>query len=96
MIQILSVDRTYVGGLAFGMTACDPSNVNSAELPDDSDLLLDRPEYWIVNKDVYSNPEIGDELCFHLNNEGMVQLVLTRGGTRGPRKNGSYVSVVIN
>ena len=70
MIQILGVDRSYVGGLAFGFTAYDPAHVDSDELPDDSDLLLDRKEYWVVNKDVCRGPEIGDELCFHLTLNG--------------------------
>ena len=70
VIQVLSVDKTFEGGIAFGMTACDPSTLNPDDLPDDSDLLLDRPEYWVVNKDVCTNPEVRDELSFHLTIEG--------------------------
>ena len=70
VIQILGVDRSYVGGLGVGLTACSPSKVTLEDLPDDSDLLLDRLEYWVVNKDVCRSPELGDELCFHLTNEG--------------------------
>ncbi len=70
VIQILSVDKAYVGGLAFGLTAADPVSLNISELPDDSDLLLDRLEYWVVNKDVCANAEIGDELSFHLTEDG--------------------------
>ncbi|XP_013420757.1 protein neuralized isoform X2 [Lingula anatina] len=72
VIQILGIDRTYVGGLAFGLTACDPSALTPSELPDDSDLLLDRPEYWVVNKDVCSLAELGDELSFTMSSEGEV------------------------
>ena len=72
VIQIWAVDPDFVGGLAFGMTACDPQTVKVQELPDDSDLLLDRPEYWVVNKDVCSSSEIGDELTFHLTEEGKI------------------------
>ncbi|KAJ8317635.1 hypothetical protein KUTeg_005539 [Tegillarca granosa] len=75
ILQVLGVDRSYVGGLAFGCTACDPSKVKPEELPDDSDLLLDRPEYWVVNKDVCRFPEVGDELCFHLTLEGVASHV---------------------
>ena len=75
VIQILSVDKAYVGGLAFGMTACEPTDIVSDELPDDSDLLLDRPEYWVVNKDVCSSPEVGDELSFHMTEEGMFFII---------------------
>jgi protein neuralized len=70
VIQVLSVDLAYTGGLAFGMTCCDPSILSAEVLPDDSDLLLDRPEYWIVNKDVCSNAEVADELAFYLTDEG--------------------------
>lgn len=54
----------YVGALAFGLTSCDPSNLQASELPDDSDLLIDRPEYWVVSKDVANCPQRGDELSF--------------------------------
>ena len=70
VIQILAIDKAYSGGLTFGMTACDPADIISDQLPDDSDLLLDRPEYWVVNKDVCSAPEVGDELSFHMTEEG--------------------------
>ena len=70
VVQILSIDQAFTGGLTFGMTSCDVNKLLPADMPDDSDLLLDRPEYWIVNKDVCSNPEVGDELSFHLTEEG--------------------------
>ena len=72
VVQILSVQKSDIGGLAFGMTACDPSTVSHRELPDDSDCLLDRGEYWVVCKDVYTKAEIGDELSFFLTTEGNV------------------------
>jgi len=71
VIQVMSVDLAYTGGLAFGMTCCDPGTLSAEVLPDDSDLLLDRPEYWIVNKDVCANAEIADELTFYLTDEGV-------------------------
>lgn len=73
VIQVLGIDRSYIGGLGFGLTACDPGLLHPAILPDDSDLLLDRPEYWVVNKDVCRNPEVGDELSFHVTPEGEVR-----------------------
>ncbi|CAH1783445.1 unnamed protein product, partial [Owenia fusiformis] len=72
VIQLLALDRAYVGGMAFGLTACDPASLINVELPDDSDLLLDRPEYWVVNKDVCRAPEIGDELSFSMSNDGEI------------------------
>ena len=75
VIQITSIlsadDGVYIGGLAFGMTTCDPADLTSGDLPDDSDLLLDRLEYWIVNKDVCLKPQVGDKLSFHLTPQGI-------------------------
>ena len=70
VIQMLAVDHTFYGGMAFGLTACDPSMIDPDQLPDDADLLLDRPEYWVVNKDVSGKSEAGDELSFHLTEDG--------------------------
>ncbi|KAK2163673.1 hypothetical protein LSH36_75g04037 [Paralvinella palmiformis] len=85
VIQILSLQNEYTGGLAFGMTSCDPITISPDELPDDSDLLLDRPEYWVVNKDVCTTPEVGDELSFHLTTEGEVRY----------GKNGHYITTLM-
>jgi hypothetical protein len=70
VIQILGIDRSFYGGMTFGMTSVDPSGLNQVDLPDDSDLLLDRPEYWVVNKDICNIPELGDEISIYLNEEG--------------------------
>lgn len=70
IIEVAAVDLDYVGGLAFGMTTCDPAEVRVTELPDDSDQLLDRPEYWVVHKDVCVKPEVGDRLTFYLTRKG--------------------------
>ncbi|XP_022340554.2 protein neuralized-like isoform X2 [Crassostrea virginica] len=73
VIQVLGIERSFIGGLAVGFTACDPREVTCEDLPDDSDMLLDRKEYWVVNKDVCRTPEVGDELCFHLTLNGEVR-----------------------
>lgn len=73
VLQILAIDRSYVGGLAFGFTTCDPCCLTFNELPDDADQFLDRREYWVVNKDVCRSPDVGDELSFHLTPEGEVR-----------------------
>jgi len=70
VIQVLSVDTAYTGGLAFGVTCCNPETLRSEVLPDDSDLLLDRPEYWVVNKDVCAKAQVADELTFYLTEDG--------------------------
>jgi len=70
VMSVTAVERDYIGGLAFGMTSCDPNCLHSTDLPDDADLLLDRPEYWVVHKDVCAKPDVGDELSFCLTSSG--------------------------
>jgi len=70
VITILDVTRDFQGGLAFGVTSCDPASIAKEVLPDDSDQLLNRPEYWVVHKDMYTKPERGDQLSFHLTTAG--------------------------
>lgn len=74
IVQILRTEPMYVGALALGLTSCDPATLQSSDLPDDSDLLLDRPEYWVVSKDVASNPVRGDEIIFTVAHNGEVQI----------------------
>ncbi|KAG8266890.1 protein neuralized isoform X2 [Homalodisca vitripennis] len=74
VIQILATEPMYLGALALGLTSCDPSTLQSCDLPDDSDLLLDRPEYWVVSKDVANCPQRGDELAFCITHAGEVQM----------------------
>lgn len=80
IVQVLRTEYMYVGSLALGLTSCDPSVLNQSDLPDDSDLLLDRPEYWVVRKDVCTTPQCGDELTFWITASGEVQ-VSKNGGT---------------
>lgn len=74
VIQVLATEPMYIGALALGLTSCDPSTLQPNDLPDDSDLLLDRPEYWVVSKDVASYPQRGDELAFCITSAGEVQM----------------------
>uniref|UniRef100_T1JH57 RING-type E3 ubiquitin transferase n=1 Tax=Strigamia maritima TaxID=126957 RepID=T1JH57_STRMM len=69
---IMQTESMYVGSLAFGLTSCNPSILSSTDLPEDSDLLLDRPEYWVVNKDVANCPQRGDQLGFSISLDGEV------------------------
>lgn len=73
IIQILATESMYAGALAFGLTSCDPATLQISELPEDSNSLLDRPEYWVVQKDVASTPQRGDELSFSVLPTGEVQ-----------------------
>ncbi|XP_014221713.1 protein neuralized isoform X2 [Trichogramma pretiosum] len=79
VVQILATEPMYVGALALGLTSCDPANLTAMDLPDDSDLLLDRPEYWVVSKDVASSPQPGDEIAFTVTHFGEV-LMSKNGG----------------
>ncbi|KAL7644083.1 UNVERIFIED_CONTAM: hypothetical protein RMT77_004906 [Armadillidium vulgare] len=74
VIKVQETEPMYVGALAFGLTAANPAGLDSADLPEDCDLLLDRPEYWVVSKDVASSPVLGDELAFGLTSDGKVTL----------------------
>ncbi|XP_034948175.1 protein neuralized isoform X2 [Chelonus insularis] len=74
VVQVLSTEPLYVGALALGLTSCDPARLSAEDLPDDSDLLLDRPEYWVVSKDVASSPQPGDEIAFVVTHSGEVQM----------------------
>ena len=75
VVQVLATEDSYIGSLAFGLTNCDPSSLQVNELPEDSDLLLDRPEYWVVSKDVANSPQAGDELSFTVKTDGSVEFM---------------------
>lgn len=72
VLQILKTDHTYVGSLALGLTSCNPAALNQNDLPDDSNFLLDRPEYWVVNKDFALPCNKGDEISFCISALGEV------------------------
>jgi len=57
--------------MAFGLTSCNPGFVHPEFLPEDSHLLIDRPEYWVVKKDVANNPSSRDILAFSMSLSGM-------------------------
>jgi len=73
VIQVLATENMYMGSLAFGLTSANPANIDLESLPEDSDMLLDRPEYWVVSKDVANTPEEGDELSFCVKGDGAVE-----------------------
>ena len=80
-IQIVSVTGEYRGGLTFGVTSADLSKVNSSNLPSNSDDLLDRSEYWVVNKDVSVNLKKGEELVFSFVQPGAIQITRNNQNT---------------
>lgn len=78
VIQVLKTDNIYTGSLAFGLTSCNPAYIKLTDLPEDSHKLLDRPEYWVVIKDVANSPQAGDEIAFSINEYGQVQMTKNR------------------
>ena len=86
VIQVLATEVMYIGSLAFGLTSCDPLSIDPHNLPDNSDDLLDRPEYWVVSKDVANSPDEGDELSFCVKTDGSVEF----------SKNGNIPSVFMH
>jgi len=64
----------YTGALALGLTSCDPARLSQNDLPDDSDMFLDRPEYWVVSKDVAGTPRVGEELVLSISGIGEVKV----------------------
>ena len=77
-VRIAGTEESFIGSLAFGLTNVNPASINVKGLPEDSDLLLDRPEYWVVAKDVASSPPAGVELAFRVNPDGSVELSKNR------------------
>lgn len=82
VVKVLETESTYIGSLAFGLTGADPRQLNSSELPEDSDLLTQRPEYWVHTKDVLPHPHAGDEICFTLALDGAVLCSINGGNQR--------------
>lgn len=73
VVHIMNTEPMFVGALALGLTSCDPAKLTQADLPDDSEMLLDRPEYWVVTK-IAGNPERDDQISFCLTATGEVQI----------------------
>lgn len=86
VIQVLSTETMFQGYLGLGLTSCDPANLQSGDLPDDSNFLLDRPEYWVISKEFARHLVRGDEISFCISPNGEVQI----------SKNGGAPSVVIH
>lgn len=79
VVQILATESAYAGSLAIGLTSCDPATLRPCDLPDDAELLLDRPEYWVVRRDAANGLRRGDELAVTLTLDGEVRV--SRNGT---------------
>ena len=82
VIRVLETESTYIGSMAFGLTSADPKNLRSSELPEDSDILTQRPEYWVHSKDVLPDPQEGDEISFTLARDGSVSCSVNGGSQK--------------
>jgi protein neuralized len=74
VVQILATEPMFQGCLGLGLTSCDPGTLQSGDLPDDSNFLLDRPEYWVLSRDFARNLNKGDEISFSISPSGEVQI----------------------
>ncbi|KOB69918.1 putative neuralized, partial [Operophtera brumata] len=74
VVQVLVTEAAYAGSLAIGLTSCDPATLRTCDLPDDAELLLDRPEYWVVRRDAANGLRRGDELAVTLTLDGEVRV----------------------
>ncbi|XP_017122704.1 protein neuralized isoform X1 [Drosophila elegans] len=79
IVQVLKTEQMYVGALALGLTSCNPAMLQPSDLPNDSDFLLDRPEYWVVSKDIAAAPQRGDEIAFFVAPNGEVSISKNNG-----------------
>lgn len=82
MIQINQVQRLYEGGLAFGVTCCDPATIRVAGLPEDSSDLVEMPEYWVGIKDIALQPKANSILSFWITDSGEVKFEVDSNGAR--------------
>lgn len=74
VVQIMATEPMFQGCLGLGLTSCDPGTLQSQDLPDDSNFLLDRPEYWVLSRDFARNLNKGDEVSFGILPNGEVQI----------------------
>lgn len=79
VVQILATEPMFQGCLGLGLTSCDPATLTSSDLPDDSNFLLDRPEYWVISRDFARNLNRGDEISFCVSPSGEVQISRNMG-----------------
>ncbi|XP_037513098.1 protein neuralized isoform X2 [Rhipicephalus sanguineus] len=86
-VKVTGMDQLLSGSLAFGLTTCNPASLahTAPELPADLDALLDRPEYWVFQKDIPCL--LNDELTFVTGDDGRVQY----SQNNGPFKTIMYV-----
>ncbi|VDM52250.1 unnamed protein product [Angiostrongylus costaricensis] len=73
VIEVVTVQKLYIGGLAFGVTCCDPSTLRPVDLPDNSSDLVEMPQYWVGIKDIALQPPVNTVLSFWITDAGEVK-----------------------
>ncbi|XP_069100746.1 E3 ubiquitin-protein ligase NEURL1B [Pleurodeles waltl] len=70
-VEVGHLGLPYCGSLVFGITSCDPGTLRTTELPADPECLMDRKEYWAINRGfpAFGN---GDVLSFSILSNGEV------------------------
>lgn len=81
-INIVGLSNRYIGNLGVGLTACNPDDLSEEVLPSESEQLVDRPEYWVITKEL-NLPEEGGEIGFVINAAGEFHQVAENGSTKG-------------
>ncbi|KFM64265.1 Neuralized-like protein 1A, partial [Stegodyphus mimosarum] len=74
IMQVLQTDYFARGPLMYGITSCNPSYLDQYELPENTDDLMDRLEYWVVKPDT-NHYRIGDIIVYKINAEGEVSIL---------------------
>ncbi|VDO19826.1 unnamed protein product [Heligmosomoides polygyrus] len=82
VIEVVGVQQLYKGGLAFGVTCCDPSTLRATDLPDDSSDLIEMPQYWVGIKDIALQPRVNTVLSFWITDSGEVKFEKDHGFPR--------------
>lgn len=78
-VKVVGLDESLLGTMSFGLTTCDPKDLEGQEanLPEDPDALLDRPEYWVLHRGIQCS--LRDEFTFVTGDDGRVQFSCNDG-----------------
>lgn len=69
--QIMEVQQLFNGGLAFGVTCCDPASLRSVDMPENSGDLVEMPQYWVGIQDIALQPTKNTVLSFWITETGI-------------------------
>lgn len=72
----------FKGFVHLGVTSCDPAHLSRDDLPDNVNLLVDRPEYWVLICD-FGNLNCGDVIGLEMSLDGPITFHLNGGKFKG-------------